>query len=245
MGGNGKMKTGKIALVILGLGILSLQAFLVFADRKCSLEEAPVSVRQTIEKHAEGGKIVEIEIEMKDNKEIFCAEILKDGKEIEILVSKEGEFLGFDEEDADDEDDDEEDDEDGDDDDEQVISLDKAPESVQATIRRIVGNNPLKKVVIEDEDGIILYEAEYMVEGIEQSIECAASGEILEEEKTVDANAIPAAAMKRILQDYPGSVIVESESIQKFFYEIKIDQNGKKHEIQINAAGEIFDDDDD
>jgi len=100
-------------------------------------------------------------------------------------------------------------------------------------------------VVSEDKDGITLYETEYMVEGIEQSIECAASGEILEEEKTVDVNAIPAAAMKRILQDYPGSVIVESESIQKFFYEIKIDQNGKKHEIQINAAGEILDDDDD
>ena len=83
------------------------------------MNNLPSAVRNAIKKHAGGGKIIEVEKDIKKGNLVYEAEVIKNGKEIDILVSDTGKYLGTDEnedENADDEDEDE-DDEDEDDDD--------------------------------------------------------------------------------------------------------------------------------
>jgi uncharacterized membrane protein YkoI len=63
-------------------------------EEEVSLEDLPPAVRAAIEKHAAGGQIKEIEKEIKKEGLVYEAEVLKDGKEFDILVSATGKFLG-------------------------------------------------------------------------------------------------------------------------------------------------------
>ncbi|MBN1899865.1 PepSY-like domain-containing protein [Candidatus Sumerlaeota bacterium] len=226
----------KVMITLAFMAVAGL-IFLVYAEENLSLDKIPAAVRQTIEKYAEGAKINEIELEKENGKEVYDVEILKDGKEVDFMVSTDGQFLGFEEEE---EDDDEEDDES-----ETKIELAQAPQAVQDAIKKIVGDNPIKEVIEEKEDGVTTYEAEYTVGGMEHSLECAATGEILELESEIEADALPASVIEKLNKKFPGAVIKEACAVQVFFYEIEIEKDGKKQEIEINATGEIDDDDDD
>ena len=99
-------------------------------EESISLEDLPPAVRATIENHAAGGKITEVEKEMKKGTLVYEVEVVLNGREFDILVSATGKYLGTedeeeteghhdedDDEDEDDEDEDEDDEEDDDDDD--------------------------------------------------------------------------------------------------------------------------------
>jgi len=232
------MKNSQKVLVALAALALACLAFAAFAEKTFSLKELSDPVRATIEKYAEGGKINEIELEKKDGTEIYDVEVLKNGKEVDFMVSQDGEFLGF-------EDEDEEEDDDDDEEIERKIELSQAPQAVQDAILKIAGNNPIKEVEEEIEDGVATYEAEYMVGDVEHSIECTATGEIIELEHSIAPESLPAAALKKINKLYPGAQIKEAEAVQVFFYELEIVHNGMKKEIKVCATGDIEDDDDD
>lgn len=231
------MKNAKKALVALMFAAVVGLIFLVYAEETISLDKVPEAVRQTIEKYAEGAEIKEIELEKKNDKEVYEVEILKDGKEVDFAVSSDGQFLGFEEE--------EEEEGEKEEEIEKEIELAQAPQAVQDAISKIVGDNPIKKVIEETEEGVASYEAEYTVGDVEHSVECAATGEILELEHSIDVNALPAAALKEINKDYPGAVIKEAEAVQVFFYEVEIEINSKKHEFKVYATGDIEDEDGD
>lgn len=71
-----------------------------------SMDDVPRRVRATIGKHAGNATVTEIVKETVDGTVRYEAEIVRDGKEIDILVSSKGEYLGIEEESDDDEDDD-------------------------------------------------------------------------------------------------------------------------------------------
>jgi len=82
-------------------------------EETVSLGDLPPAVRATIEKHAGGGKITEIEKEMVKGSLVYEAEVVVNDKEFDILVSATGKYLGTEkEEEAEDEEDKEEDDDD-------------------------------------------------------------------------------------------------------------------------------------
>jgi len=76
-------------------------------DEHLSLDQLPDAVAKTIREAAGGAPIREIERETKGSSTIYEAEIVIDGKEIEIEVAPDGTLLG---KEADDEDDDDDDD---------------------------------------------------------------------------------------------------------------------------------------
>jgi len=95
---------------------LRLTSYHQAQEEKVSLKDLPRAVRATIKKHAAGGRINEIEKEFVEGAVRYEAEVIRDGKEFDILVSGDGEYLGTDTDDAArDEDDHEEDDTDRDD----------------------------------------------------------------------------------------------------------------------------------
>ena len=109
-----------------GLGLIQDEDLLLTKYRKAkeetvSLKDLPRAVRAAIKKHAAAGKITEIVKETVKGKLVYEAEVLLNGRELDILVSAKGKYLGTEKEEEDkahhDEDDQENLDEDEDDDD--------------------------------------------------------------------------------------------------------------------------------
>ncbi len=83
-------------------------------EQSLSLKDLPRAVRATIKKHAAGGKITEIEKDTVNGTVRYEAEVVRDGKVFDVLVSTKGKYLGTEKEEDDQGDQDEKDDEDED-----------------------------------------------------------------------------------------------------------------------------------
>jgi len=114
-----------------GLGLIQDEDLLLTEYSKAkeetvSLKDLPRAVRAAIKKHAAGGKITEIVKETVKGKLVYEAEVLLNGRELDILVSAKGKYLGTEKEeetkahhDEDDQENHDEDDDDDDDDDDE------------------------------------------------------------------------------------------------------------------------------
>lgn len=63
-------------------------------EQSLSLKDLPCAVRATIKKHAAGGKITEIEKDTVNGTVRYEAEVVRDGKVFDVLVSTKGKYLG-------------------------------------------------------------------------------------------------------------------------------------------------------
>lgn len=100
-----------------GVGIIQDEDLLLVRYSKAeeeslSMSDVPRRVRATIRKHAGGAKVTEIVKETVNGTARYEAEVVRDGKEIDILVSTRGKYLGIEGEEETEENDDEEKDED-------------------------------------------------------------------------------------------------------------------------------------
>jgi uncharacterized membrane protein YkoI len=82
-----------------GVGLIQDEDLLLTGYSKAkeasvSLRDLPRAVRATIKKHAAGGKITEIEKNTVEGKPVYEAEIVRNGKEFDIIVSAKGKYLG-------------------------------------------------------------------------------------------------------------------------------------------------------
>jgi uncharacterized membrane protein YkoI len=66
-----------------------------------ALEDLPRAVRAAIKKRAAGGEVTEIEKKSVDGKIVYEAEVVRDGKASDILISAKGKYLGTEKEEAD------------------------------------------------------------------------------------------------------------------------------------------------
>ncbi|HEQ60208.1 MAG TPA: hypothetical protein ENN74_01210 [Firmicutes bacterium] len=212
----------------------------VSAEEQVSLEDLPASVRSTIEEYAAGGQIVEVEQEVEDGAIVYEADILKDGVESEIRVAADGRFLGYEQEEGDDEDE-------GDDDDEDEASLawDQLPPAVQKTLNSMLQGAQPSELVRGDEDGCLVYEAEYEQDGRKRELKVTEQGEVLEIEEEISPADLPAAISAQIQKRFPGAEIKEAESVIRTFYEVELVwEDGEEREVQLFANGCLLDDDD-
>lgn len=83
-------------------------------EQSLSLKDLPRAVRATIKKHAAGGKITEIEKDTVNGTVRYEAEVVRDGKVFDVLVSTKGKYLGTEKEEEDTDRKNEDDDEDND-----------------------------------------------------------------------------------------------------------------------------------
>lgn len=97
---------GGLVLAALVAGVAGVSAIVLNDnDEIVSFEDVPSEVLATIQSHAGDNEIVEIELETEDGELVYEAEVIIDGKEVDILVSASGEFLGTETDDDDDDDD--------------------------------------------------------------------------------------------------------------------------------------------
>lgn len=227
-----------MAMLVLALALMGARQAAAGEEKKVTLDELPATVKDALLKAAEGGEILEIEAEEEDGAMEYEAEIRKDGKVIEVEFDAAGKVL--EEEEADDDED-----EGDDDDEEEMIAFADAPASVQAAIQKWLGDRKVEKLEVEKENGAMVYEAETKENGVEKSIEVSADGAVLEVEESVAADDLPAAVKAALDKKFPGASVSEAESIQKFFYEVKVTKDGKTKEVKVSPAGKISSDDDD
>lgn len=204
------------------------------ADQEVKLADLPPAVKATLEQQAKGATIGEIELEDEDGRKVYTAELQQDGKEREIIISTDGKFLGEEVEDGDD------DGETDDDDNETTVELSQVPDAVRARIQQIVGSAPIKELKSEREGAATIYEAEYDVNGQEHSVELAADGTVLEVEKHIAKEALPAAVSEAIKQKFPAGTIKEAEQVELHFINVEITDGNKEHELKVSPSGEIL-----
>lgn len=122
-----------------------------------------------------------------------------------------------------------------------VIKLAEAPEAVRAAVAKVTPAASVTRVLKEEDEGVTIYEVEFTEGGMSCSASFSAAGETIDIEKGVKESALPAAATAALKKSYPAATFGGHTAVQEFFYEVEITINGTKHEVRVNAAGDIED----
>lgn len=207
-------------------------------EKTITLEQVPAAVRAAMEAKAAGGKIVEVEQEDEDGGVTYEMEVLRDGKEFEYEFSSTGSLL--EDEEGDDEEDDDDDEGEGDDEEiEASVTREELPAEVFAVFGPAVQGAEGVVFTREREGGATVYEAEYSIAGVGHALEVSEAGELLESEKQVAADALPAAVAKAIQARWPSAAIDGGEIVTTVSYEVVVTVDGKKKEVEVSPAGRI------
>lgn len=74
----------------------------------------------------------------------------------------------------------------GDDEHEKKISFEKLPRAVRATLKREAAGGKIEEIEVEEEDGVVVFEADVTIKGKECEIEIAKGGTLLVKKLGVD-----------------------------------------------------------
>ncbi len=223
-----------VLCIVTGLGLLATVAATGWAnddddEDRVSIDQVPAAVKATILKEAKGGTVKEIERETEKGKTIYEAEIIIDGRKIEIEVAADGTLLEREEE----------------------ISLDQVPAAVKATILKEAKGAAITEVEKESSKGKTFYEAEWVVGGKEVEIKVAADGTLLgreveedddDDDEAIALDRIPAKAREALLKYAKGEKFtdIERETVRGVvFYEAEWMVNGREHEAKVTADGTL------
>jgi len=215
---------------LIGVAVVGVVTLAVWAgenEEEVSLDQVPAAVKATILKEAGGGTIKEIERETKNGKTVYEAEVIIDGKEIEIKVASDGTLLGKKAENEEDEE-------------EEKVSLDQVPEPARKALLKLAGEGKITEVERENKHGVVLYEAEWKVNGREHEATVTAEGDLVElaEEDLAPAD-VPGAVKRAAAKIFPNAAALEYEKKMFVMYEVEGKVKGKKRELLISPTGKI------
>jgi hypothetical protein len=125
--------------------------------------------------------------------------------------------------------------------DETEIKVADLPDAARAIVKQSTKDDSVKKVTKEMAHGVTTYEIDY----IDGSVACAmllsAAGDVIESERGIAHEKIPAAAMAALKQRYPNATLGDAVVATKVVYEVEITVDGKKREVKVEASGAIDD----
>jgi hypothetical protein len=178
--------------------IVSSEGAVVSVESKVAAETLPAAVSKAISEKAKGAQILGVEkedvfmepqlVKLAQPKTTYEAKVTLEGKTYEIVVDGAGTVLEMKAAEGDEGEKGKEagkEEKEGDDD-EQVIALDKLPDVVKTAIVNASQGGTVKKVISEEEDGKITYEAEAVIGGQEFEIKVDADGKVLEKKAEKD-----------------------------------------------------------
>lgn len=176
-----KLKTKKGVLEV----VIAEDGALVEIETLVTAAQLPKAVKAAVKKEAKGAKIVKCEkmelhaevqkgklVALKKPRVEYEVKYKVGDKVVEIKMTADGKMTGKEEAE----------DEEKDDEDEQKLTLDQVPAAVKATILKEAGNNKLKEIELETEDGKKVYGAEWVADGKEIDIKVAPDGKLLKKE---------------------------------------------------------------
>jgi len=129
----------------------------------------------------------------------------------------------------------------GEEEDEQVVTLEATPMAVRDAFARLAPATSVKKVERLTDEGAVRYEIEFLADGIEQSATFSEGGQLIELEREMPVDKLPAAVQAALSHDFPGGTLSKAESVQLSFYEVQVTSAGRKHDVKVYATGDIED----
>ncbi len=111
------------------------------------------------------------------------------------------------------------------------------PAGVRATLEAQRPGEIPSEIEQENEDGRVVYEAEYRSGASNADITVDANGALVVVKTKIKAKDLPEAVAKSLEVKYPGAKVKEAESTNLGYYELDLRVDGKKVEIIIQADG--------
>lgn len=127
------------------------------------------------------------------------------------------------------------------DDEEMEIKLADMPAAARAAVTKVTAESSVKKVTKSSDDGMTTYEIDYTDGNVVCAMVVSSAGDVMETERAVAQEKMPAAAMAALVKHYPGAKFSESLLVTTISYEVTVTVNGKSHEVVVNAAGNVAD----
>jgi uncharacterized membrane protein YkoI len=223
-----RFKALHAVIMLLGIGCTAIPAS-ARDEETVSLDQVPNAVKATILREAKGGTITEIERETKDGKTVYEAEFLLDGAEIEIEIAPDGKLLGREVEQENDEDD---------------LTIGQVPEPARAALLKLAGPAEITEAEQEKEDGVLVYEAEWVLKGTKHEAAVTADGTLIEIEETIPPEAAPPVVRAAIAKHFGSSAKVVVEKKMIVVYEVEARVDGKEKELLVFPTGRVHEEDD-
>ena len=120
------------------------------------------------------------------------------------------------------------------------VNFNDAPKEVQSAITKVVGKAKIDKLEVEVENGITIYEAEWMVDGVEHEVSVSEAGDILETEKVVASELVPPGVLQAAQKHMPEGGEPEFEMKSVILYSVETEVNGKEVEILVDPTGRLM-----
>ena len=124
------------------------------------------------------------------------------------------------------------------------LTVDQVPERVRAAILEHAEQGQIKAIERDHEDGVVMDEADYELNGAECSVTVTEGGAVIESERSISPDQLPAEVRSRLERTKPNAEIVEAEVVTATFYAIEIKVGDKHREVRVYANGLDAEDDD-
>jgi len=121
------------------------------------------------------------------------------------------------------------------------IKVAELPDAARAAVTKLVPAANVKKVIKESDEGITTFEIEYTDGSTACSIVVSPAGDVLETERGIGQDKVTAAAMAALKKEFPGATLGDAMLVTKTYFEVVVTIDGKKHEVKVDAAGNIDD----
>ncbi len=123
------------------------------------------------------------------------------------------------------------------------VKFEDVPAAAQKVIQQHTAGGTVKKITCEKEDEKHFYKVEYDKDGRQHELEVDDTGKILEMEKILNMEDLPAPVRKTVETESAGGEIkelaLETEG-DKTFYEVEFEKGGKDHEVKISEDGKVL-----
>lgn len=124
-------------------------------------------------------------------------------------------------------------------------TLDSIPPPAAATLTAQAGAAAIMHVSREMERGRELYEASWMVDGLEREAKVTATGELVELEIQIREADVPAAVRAAAARSLTGATTIKYVRLQGDLYEAEAMINGRERDVTLTASGAPVQEDDD
>ena len=122
---------------------------------------------------------------------------------------------------------------------EEEIALDAMPEAARAALLELAGGAMITEAECEQEHGALVYEAEWVADGIEHEAAVTADGALVEMEEEIPLEAAPAAVRAAIVQHFGADTTVTVERKMVVVYEVEGDVDGEAKEVSFSPTGRV------
>ncbi len=222
---------------VIGLSVMSAVTLVAWAEEKeeeVTLDQVPAAVKATILKEADGGQIKEIERATVGDKTYFEAEIVREGKTIEIQIAADGSLLEKEEEDEKSEAGEQE----------REVEEAEVPAPALAALKKLAAGAALTEFSEEIEHGSKFYEGSWKTAtGSNVDALVTPAGDLVELEERISPDQVPSAVLAAVKKLAGADASLFCEKKTMVLYEVKFRKGDRQHEILYTPDGRTLEGD--